>query len=108
MELNKVTGTDTATIYTIVLMMIISLKSFDPVIPAQTGTVCGGDVQYRNVEDAIVALSIDILAILEDDVTSVLIPVCWADSHSYNASIADSYAFTTTWGGMPEGVGNND
>ena len=86
-----------------------SLKTFTPVTLTQTGDVANSNVQYANAAVVIAALPTTITVTLEDDTTTAVVPVTWANTGTaYDAATAADYTFTATWGAMPAGADNAD
>jgi len=85
---------------------VASLKTFTPITLTQTGDIANNNVQYEDGAAVIEALPATITVTLEDDTTTVDVPVTWIDTDTYTTTTAEVYTFTASWGAMPEGADN--
>jgi len=87
---------------------VASLKTFTPITLTQTGDIANNNVQYEDGAAVIEALPATIMVTLEDDITTVDVPVTWADTDTYSITTAAAYTFTASWGTMPAGADNDE
>ncbi len=107
-EASGVFGTIDITITAVVEDTVTSpLASYTPITFTQTGDVANDNVQYRDAAAVIAALPEEIAVTLEDS-SVVNVPIIWADTDTYNASVAGDYTFTAAWGTIPVSANNNN